>query len=698
MPRAEKWPAAGAADCAPPSAMSRPSFRPRPIDLTKPLPIIKSSKDLRNEDDVVVNRALPAVATGVDPAEEEERHLQQALLASVFGETGKAPADIPVPVVSRVEPPSISGDPFRRPDRYIMFDRSDHDLEDACVEYDADHRDDQFVRRINAARANAQQLTMDVLERAMDAMEKAQGNSESPDVLLPYAAIRSLLTELAFAVPESVRRELHAHWHNRRTEHKVPFLRIYQKPPDPGNNDPSVAFRPRDRDANVGASRRTNTYDNFRRATILRKELQALVDLLDKVVNREDTKEMLLGVQLLQQRAASTADGGQRAETVQRSIFSGEQEAVVCFGPPHQQVMVPCRGMRLPPDIEVVQRRLIATAGDKTKKIRRKGIPRVVIDKVRGPRDPLVPRNNSDPRAAGTGLSSVVDTFGFDEHGNRFLKHMRYFAGGFMNYGVSPYDHRVFDAASERNTVRALSCEPKPVTFPEPAVRFGSLGGTRRGHRGAKIGKRVISSADVCTDILGEKRNTPETFRPSSAEHRRKMPKTFRARARVGRGGRIILDRVMFEAERGVKAASYPASVEMGGVYTAGIPFNAARQVAQAVPVGDMGDIMQLGGDLDDDTSSTDSNDFELALARRMIPPLKPMAQFNQGIGVSPDVVNFWPRRKKQRKKSRLGLMRELDSASLSETDKDMATAVDDSSCRLMPAYAPRAKPLVSEM
>lgn len=681
--------------------MSRPSFRPRPIDLTKPLPIIKSSKDLRNEDDVVVNRALPAVATGVDPAEEEERHLQQALLASVFGDTGRAPADIPVPVVARVEPPNISGQPFRRPSRYIMFDRSDHDLEDACIEYDADHKDDEFVRRINAPRANGPQLTVDTLERAMDAMEKAQGNCENPDVLLPYPGIRSLLVELASNVPESVRRDLHAHWYERRTEQKTPFLRIYQKPPDPGNNDPSVAFRPRESEANAGAGRRTNTYDNFRRATILRKDLKALIGVLNKVVDRDETKQMLVGVQLLRERASTAADCGHRGEIAMRSIFSGEQEPVVCFGPAQMQFMVPCRGLKLPTDIEVVQRRLVAAATDKIKKVRRKGVPRAGMDKARGIRDQLVPAGGADARSSSTGLANIVDTFGFDEHGMKFLKHMRYFAGGFMNYGVSPYDHRVFAASSERNTVRAQPREPEPVTFPGAAVRFGSLEDTSRGHRGAKIGRRRISSADVVKDIVGEKRSAPEVFRPASGEHRQLMAKTYRTRARVGRGGRIILDRVMFEREGGVKAASYPASVEMGGVYTAGIPFDAAREVGQGLPAGNMGDVVLLGGaEADGDAGGSDDGDEGLALARQMLPPLEPMVQQNRGVGAGPDAVNFWPRRRKRQRRSRAELMGEL-CAVVSEGEgegADPGADAEDLSCRSMPAYAPRAEPLVSEL
>ena len=66
--------------------MSRPSFRPRPIDLNKALPIVKSNRDLKHDvDSVTVARALPAMATGVDPIEEEVRWSSLTLSSASFG-------------------------------------------------------------------------------------------------------------------------------------------------------------------------------------------------------------------------------------------------------------------------------------------------------------------------------------------------------------------------------------------------------------------------------------------------------------------------------------------------------------------------------------------------------------------------------------------------------------------------------------
>lgn len=632
--------------------MSRPSFRPRPIDLTKPLPIIKSSKDLRNEDDVVVNRALPTIATGVDPAEEEERHLQQALLASVFGDASRATADIPVPVVSRVSPPDMPGRPFSRPDAsYIMFDRSDADLEEACIEYDGDHIDEAFVKKALSIRPKLA-FDMDHLEKAMDAMEKIQGRSDTPLNLLPYSAMRSILQELLPDHPEASRKDIYTHWQTRRTETGTPFLRMYQASPDPNNQNPAIAFRPRDRDGAAGSARRMNTYDNFKRATVLREELLTLRAMLASVAERELLKAQQLSVSLLSQRLSVTSESGARLESVTRAIFPGDAEPVITYGPGASQVVVPVRGLSLPPSIPVSNRRLSLAAPERpTKKSRRRSTAKA-SDRSRS-------RDTLSDRPPG------VDTFGYDEHGNRFLKHMRYFAGGFMNYGVSPYDHRVFSAASERNTVRDLPRSPRPVSFPGAQVHFGTKPDSRS--LTAKLGTSVISATDVATDILGH-----------SLQRRRR---SIRTRARVGRGGRIILDRVLFERERGVKAASYPASVEMGGVYTAGLPLDASSRVSAVVASGGLGEVEKL-------CPSELGEDPIHVRAQPLIPPLKPVVQLAIGPNAT-DVTDYWPRRK--RTGGKRGPRERVDEWKaiqlLSEEER-----------RHLPAYAPRESPLVSEL
>lgn len=321
--------------------MSRPSFRPRPIDLNKPLPIIKSSKDLRHEDDVLVSRTLPAMATGMDPAEEEERHLQQALLASVMGggggggAAGRAKAlEIPVPVVSVV--PGYDEAPFtqfvRPPSHYIVFDKNDEELERTTVEYDADFTDERFLADL-AARAPPG-ITADALERGMDALEKAQSRSTT---LPPYGPpIRALLSPLISS--DGARKELHRHWVARRTERGGrSFLRLHQPPVPAGNTDPSLAFRPRDGAAGGGGRTgrgRQNTYENYKRAVLLQKELVQARSLVVTMLRRERLNAELASLDAASHVCVKGAPvAGESAGAVgQRSRQAGSRR-----GAPHER-------------------------------------------------------------------------------------------------------------------------------------------------------------------------------------------------------------------------------------------------------------------------------------------------------------------------------------------------------------------------
>lgn len=672
---------------------SRPSFRPRPIDLAKPLPIIKSSKDLRNEDDVVVNRALPTIATGVDPSEEEERHLQKALLASVVGNRN-AELDIPIPVYSAVKPPVYTSS-FSLAEGYLIFDRSDADLIEDVVEYDADHEDDSFAKSNDVPIAD--------VEVAMDNLEKLQAHG---DKLMQWSAAKSSLADAFPKLSEHVREKVFKHWYQRREKHGRPFLRFYQPPPDPNDNDPAVAFRPRDREAGAAVAQRMNTYDNFRRASVLRDDLIQYRTLLAEIKKREQIKANILSMRLLQQRLMVTSGGGSRIDSIIRAVFPTDSEPVITYGNPSSPVpqttgptigIVPCRGLDLPDTVAVETRRL---SNDKnTKKSRRR-----TKATERRPGKEFLGSNAQPERTAVSGIQSGVDTFGFDEHGNRFLKHMRYFAGGFMNYGVSPYDHRVFAAASERNTVRALPREPQAVSFPNPAIRFARS--LDRDSRGGKIGRRNVPP-QISSSLL------PQTRRASATQSEeppvKKRRPVMRVRGRVGRGGRIMFDRVVYERERGVKAASYPASVEIGGVYTGDVPLDAARKLSEHANIGYLGELNRLalqGRDDDNDEENTPGETSqENRLARKLVAPLKPMVEVASACEGDTEVVKYWPRRRRHssRGKHRPGMNRlnavgEDGPRAVVSVEGSPKDVISTNGLRSLPAYAPRNDNLIEEL
>lgn len=528
------------------------------------------------------------------------------MLRSIYGGAG---VDIPVPIFREVKPPVLASWKGLGGRGYVLFDRADVELVEDMLEYDADWKDDVFARQVN--------VDIALVEASMDSLEKAQQRVEGRQ-LMTYAAARTVLQHVLGKTTEANRKDLFAHWHKRRSQRGSSFIRLFQPPPNPKDQDPSVAFRPRERDPLSGVARRMNTYENYKKALVLRSELLQLKQLLHMVVQREQTKRELLSLKLLSQRLRTTS-GGQRIDTAIKAVFQSESEPVL----PLASTLVPCRGLNLPP-LPIVHRKMI----DKPKKLRRKSRP------VEKPKKQLV----IDRMPPG------VDAFGYDEIGNKFLKHMRYFAGGFMNYGVSPYDHRVFAAASERNTVRCLPTQPDPVEF--PGIGFGEP----RGGGGGKA-KRLVSCEEIAEDILN-------SFAKFSGEEPPPPPKkcrrTIRVRTRVGRGGRIMLDRVSYERERGVRAASYPASVEVGGVYTGGIPLDCAEKNDER---GYMGYVKLLASGESEHLSDS---------AKRLIPQIDSLYS-----------EEAWPSRGGKKRPRRI------------EPPDDI---------RRLPAYAPRNEPLVAEI
>lgn len=753
--------AAARAAASPNEMATRPSFRPRPIDSSRPLPILRTSKDLRHADDVVVSRALPQVGTGVEAAELEERHLQQALLASVYGENAKNSKsfDIPIPVFENVATPAcpIKAAFVRPPNAYIMFDKSDEDLESSFVDYDGDHIDESFVAKYNIAHKKQPiPLDMDGLETAMDALEKLQGRTlaeeedtmeaevvgksdpkkgasaaataaaavaaaaaakkkETRETLLQFSQMRSELVATLPTCTDIGRRELHAHWVDRRLAHGSPFHRLYIKAPATNDPNPGVAFRPRGRE-DGGGGRRMNTYENFKRARLLRDEFEVLRGVMESVLSRERLKAEQLALSALQTRVHCVASGGARLASISRNIVAFEREGF-SIGDGDAKIAVSCRGLGadLPLNVESELNRMpFGPEKAKTKKTKRKsvggganradgkvGVPSATIGDAGSALGDAGQHGATDgkglrPQAALLSQANHVDSYGFDDHGNRFLKHMRYFAGGFMNYGVCPYDHRVFAAASERNTVKDHPREPKPFSFPASNMKFGrrgqAIGGKLRPRQSVKQttapsqqpwSSPFSGSSDVCHDahVVGRKRLLGSDF-GSNVSKRIRRP--IKVRGRVGRGGRVFMDRVAFEPERGVKAASYPASVEMGGVFTAGLPLEVADRVAaEEVGYGTLGYIDDLVGSAED---------------RALIGPLQPMVKLARGHRGADGHIVYWPSRKAAcvEEASQSEIEAGYNASSAREhTDSRSQHASNAEDLRKMPTYASRALPLV---
>jgi hypothetical protein len=98
--------------------MSNLAFRPRQIDVNKPLPIIRQEIE---DDESGVSRSVPKMGTGMEHEEEEEIHIQNAIAASLAPSAESTV--IPTPNVRLVESyfTSKTLDTWTRPTAYIKY-------------------------------------------------------------------------------------------------------------------------------------------------------------------------------------------------------------------------------------------------------------------------------------------------------------------------------------------------------------------------------------------------------------------------------------------------------------------------------------------------------------------------------------------------------------------------------------------------
>jgi len=532
-----------------------------------------------------VARALPAISTGVDKLEESETHLQKALMASMFGDDRrKIELEIPIPIVHEIpQEQRVHISLWSRPSSYIRSEKTDEELIKVTVDYEADHFDEKWVETLNQNPAYKYKVTLSEFEVLMDKLEKAQGFGTE---LLPYAVMKSHLGSIS---AENVRKEIYEYWLSRRKSKGKSFLRYFEPPPDVNDPNPAIAFRPVEKENNANRQRaRSNTQDSYKKMLALRRDFEHLRTLLEQVSKRERLKKETALSQL---------------------AFCKKSSELAVMYPKLLNAIDPSRK----------KRRTVPGA-----------TPAAITDGVAGAAPPsggpsgqTSPMADSERRRFPLG----VDSLGFDETANRFFLHMRYFAGGFAGHGVSPYDHRVLTAASTRNTAVDPTCQM--VDFPSKALDFARPVKQQRPGAGKwapwlnndqrafdSRGDHVVTNPPNATGFVSENgfaKAGPSHSRPeipsrasTRAEHSApqdhmwtwpvspgvsssptssytsgldtggifRVPKRpIRVRPRLGRGGRIILDRVSATESLADKALnSYHSSTRAGGAYTGGVP------------------------------------------------------------------------------------------------------------------------------
>ncbi|XP_006003852.2 enhancer of polycomb homolog 2 isoform X1 [Latimeria chalumnae] len=266
--------------------MSKLSFRARALDAAKPLPIYRG-KDMPDLNDCVsINRAVPQMPTGMEKEEESEHHLQRAISAQQVFREKKESMVIPVPEAESnvIYYSRLYKGEFKQPKQFIHI--QPFNLDNEQPDYDMDSEDETILNRLN----RKMEIKPLQFETMIDRLEKASSNQ-----LVTLQEAKLLLNEDDYLI-----KAVYDYWVRKRKNCRGPSLipQIKQEKRDGSTNtDPYVAFRRRTEKMQTRKNRK-NDEASYEKMLKLKREFNRAITILEMIKKREKTKRELLHLTL----------------------------------------------------------------------------------------------------------------------------------------------------------------------------------------------------------------------------------------------------------------------------------------------------------------------------------------------------------------------------------------------------------------
>ncbi|CAA0211648.1 unnamed protein product [Arabidopsis thaliana] len=285
--------------------MSRLSFRPRPLDIHKKLPILKSFKDFEDEDNpssITRNSQLLRISA----VEVVDNEVQPPVPSK------KLISEIPTPqylVVDTYE--RDYSRTFNQPASYLRARGARAELGE-FVEYDLDNDDDDWLYEYNK---ETMILSPEMLEIVIFKLEVLDHKAREragvitptlglpvPVLLQPDAAGEALKY---LSIKYGVFHAIYSYWKNKREIWQKPILRRLQPPPPVNDTNPYNVFRPREKAHRLHARRmqqRENNAQSFEKLRQVRRNLDQAKTILEALIKREEKKRDFMASEVSLQR------------------------------------------------------------------------------------------------------------------------------------------------------------------------------------------------------------------------------------------------------------------------------------------------------------------------------------------------------------------------------------------------------------
>ncbi|RPA86107.1 hypothetical protein BJ508DRAFT_302023 [Ascobolus immersus RN42] len=213
-------------------------FRTRKLSTKQQLAVVRESQ-IDNIDDTDAQRNIPEIETGVERQEEVELHLQAAIHASQAAVTsGKAAAVyIPTPNAEKIKDTQFDAlypKKFSMPSSYIRFSST---VEDCCgCPYSMSAEDQKFLQQYNSGkRPTSARCSEDTFEQVMSHFEtvvqqKQPFLSIDTSAILPYEDFESAFDESTSNLVKMHAKAIYPYWKEQRLKNEgrpiMPSLRV----------------------------------------------------------------------------------------------------------------------------------------------------------------------------------------------------------------------------------------------------------------------------------------------------------------------------------------------------------------------------------------------------------------------------------------------------------------------------------------
>ncbi|KFK42281.1 enhancer of polycomb-like protein [Arabis alpina] len=282
--------------------MSRLSFRPRPLDIHKKLPILKSFKDFEDDETPTSTTRNSQLLRIASSEVDNEVHPVQ---------TKKHVSEIPTPQFVIVDTYERDYSPtFGQPNSYLRARGARSELGE-FVEYDLDNEDDDWLYEFDK---DNKELSPEKLEsiifklEVLDHKTRERAGVIAPTLGSPVPVLLQLDAAIdalqSLSINYGVFQAIFNYWKDKRKRWQKPILRRLQPPPPVNDTNPYNVFRPREKVHRLHTRRSNLTKKNTDKALLLlqMQRRENNVQSFEKLRQREEKKRDVMDSEVSLQR------------------------------------------------------------------------------------------------------------------------------------------------------------------------------------------------------------------------------------------------------------------------------------------------------------------------------------------------------------------------------------------------------------